>query len=739
MRSRPLGLALLAGLSLAISACENGRFAGTPPAAADTTQLAKGNPGQGGGTGTPLYAAGVQAAPVPPGDRRAAFSSADPIIIHNCRLSVFIKQEVPAERDGKLAWIGTPMKDGEIFPEDRIFFVPREGSTIPQEANVVPAHVTMASGLVTAEISPSSSAMPLRLASHLSNVLVAGNPNAGQLERYRKIKEGDRVEAGQLLGRLDTTLAREDVLIRRAKRLQAHADLKAAEKTRDETKQRYQTGVDLFGRGGGSAMSKEEVRERLLAWEKYSQEAISKQEAIRVAEAELKQAQTIVDKHDIRSQINGIVKVIYRQPGEAVKQLEPVFMVHNTDKLRVEGLVETQYLPRLRQGMKVVIEASQAEGPLHTLLGHLGEVSGVAVVTLPRGETLIASASEDGTIRLWDRASRRERRVLANAVDGRLVAVRCLAASPPGTSSAFLLTGGTEGTARLWDVEQDNPKPLFELKNQHHGAITCVAFSPDGKFCVTGGDDREVCLWDTATGKFLYSLPQLHKSGITSVQFTTRAQLVTAARDNVLRLWSLDTGSASLLTSVQARGGEVGQLGVSTDGTRVLFDQGKTLRVMSLPGLLTEGAMQNPASGANFSTFALFSPNGQLVLTAGGSEGRLQLWRAPSSNTRGYEIRQLAATDRSMASSAAFDPKGEYIVTGTRTGAVHVWPMPSKQEIEEQLQAQITNLEKSIEGAGRQVRIWAELPNPGNRLIPGNTVTMDIYPEVVANTAKKPE
>jgi hypothetical protein len=64
--------------------------------------------------------------------------------------------------------------------------------------------------------------------------------------------------------------------------------------------------------------------------------------------------------------------------------------------------------------------------------------------------------------------------------------------------------------------------------------------------------------------------------------------------------------------------------------------------------------------------------------------------------------------------------------------------MPSEAEIDQRLTARITNVEPFLDSAStQQVRIWAELNNPGGRLLPGNTVTLSIYPAESEATGKR--
>jgi WD40 repeat protein len=603
----------------------------------------------------------------------------DPIVIPDCRLAVIERQDVPSQRDGVLLFICTDIKPGEQVPPDRI---------------------------ATIKV-------------------------ADQERKYRRLKEGDAVEAGQLLGLLDDRLARDDWAIKKSQIAMNEAGLAAAERARDEAQDRYQTQLRLRTSTAGPATSEEDVGGAKLTWYKNHYEAVSRREAMNLAALEFHQAQTVLGMYEIRSSIPGVIKRIHKNPGEAVKSLEPVLEICNLKRLRVEGLVETQHLAHLRQGMQVLVEPTQALGPEQVFRGHLAEVTGVAT-TNAGGRPVVVSASEDGTIRLWDRAARRELRVLRHPA-----AVQTVACTPANASANLCLAGCADGGARLWDLNGPADRPVRELKDQHHGAVTCVAFSLDGKWCATGGEDHEICLWDVTTGALRCRLPASHLGAITSVQFLPESRLLSVSRDNTLKLWILNADGARLEATFEHRSGDVARLTASADGTRVLFDQGNALQILSLPQGVAQGILQTPSAATNFTTLALFCPDSRLILTAGASEGGLQLWRtpegpgtyAPRLPSPGHPLRQLICSERSSITCAAYAPDGTYLVTGSRDRQVMVWPLPTPEEIERRFSAELTLIEQSVESNARQVRICAELPNPDGRLVPGTSVTLIVSPK----------
>jgi WD40 repeat protein len=161
----------------------------------------------------------------------------------------------------------------------------------------------------------------------------------------------------------------------------------------------------------------------------------------------------------------------------------------------------------------------------------------------------------------------------------------------------------------------------------------------------------------------------------------------------------------------------------------VLFDQGKELRLLTLPEGQYAGSLANATGTSPFTTMALFSPDGKLVLTAGAAEGRMQLWRVPDNGRRGQELVQLIPPERSQPTCGAFASNGQFLVTGSKDRLVHVWTMPTAEEIDEKLEAEVMHIEPAVESGGRQVRIRADIANPNNRLLLGDTVTMVIYPQ----------
>jgi WD40 repeat protein len=146
---------------------------------------------------------------------------------------------------------------------------------------------------------------------------------------------------------------------------------------------------------------------------------------------------------------------------------------------------------------------------------------------------------------LWD-ASTGEMLISETASEGFPVFVPSVAISP---DNKYALTGGTDGTIRLWNISDGT-----ELKRlQAHtgsGGTFYVAFSRDGKYFLSGGADGLLKLWDTSSTKEIKTFKAL--SGNTPGMITNTVgyaaltsdgkSIISASTDAAIRIWNTSTG-----------------------------------------------------------------------------------------------------------------------------------------------------------------------------------------------------
>ncbi|CAE7068610.1 unnamed protein product [Rhizoctonia solani] len=293
--------------------------------------------------------------------------------------------------------------------------------------------------------------------------------------------------------------------------------------------------------------------------------------------------------------------------------------------------------------------------------GHHSEVNMVQYLS---GDTYIASRSIDGTVRSWHP----ETGEISNAFHMHKKFSRehiCMAFSGNGN----IASGSRFGAIDLY--------PTCLTLTGHRGAISALAWSPDGDY-IASGSGGAMQLWDTRTRRRIFDQLTTSPNPVTSVGFSPNGRIIAATSGNIITVWELEI--------------DKGQ------------NNQKTL----------EGHTR-------FTTSTAFSSDNELI-ASGSKDATVRIW----SNQTGKTIFGPFRGARAEVTSVAFSPDGARIASASRDMRIYLWDFHSSDMLFESLEGHAgavlsvafsQNGTRIVSGSSDcTIRIWASMSGATNQL-----------------------
>jgi RNA polymerase sigma factor (sigma-70 family) len=326
----------------------------------------------------------------------------------------------------------------------------------------------------------------------------------------------------------------------------------------------------------------------------------------------------------------------------------------------------------------------------------------------PSGRLVAVAFPDSKTVRVYDTNTGKERfrlsttfqvgRGIAFTPDDRTLAVAELGASfhlydaTTGAVTADIKTDGTQGLfftfssngsilatltlpitglatdINLWDVP--SRKLLRRISGPNVLSTMHVAFSPDGSMLAGTNRNKDVVIWETATGKEICTFPCQPVTRMSAFSPDSRT-LAVASNHGTITLWDVATGKLLPASAEPIIG--VFNLRFVDDGRRLLGAADRTLAWNVAAASEVRGYAAAPAHSGQF----LVSPDERQMATlrTQGTDHAIDLWNASS----GELIRTFPG--KAQFWPAAFTPDSRRIVASDTNKEIHVFDVTTGDKL----------------------------------------------------------
>ncbi|MCU0446410.1 MAG: caspase family protein [Microscillaceae bacterium] len=317
----------------------------------------------------------------------------------------------------------------------------------------------------------------------------------------------------------------------------------------------------------------------------------------------------------------------------------------------------------------------------HNLIrNYRGAKSGINAVAVSPDMKYIAGGGKD--LIIWDLETGREIYNLPNEHPDGLIS---LAFSPD--SKQLVSAGGYDSNHNLKVWNMATGEKTMNLRG--HEAVSCIEFSPDGKYLISGGLDKNLMLWDMRLGRSIRTM-RGHQEYITDVSFNPSGNLIASSggyaktQKGEILLWKIDQVEpiGKIKPALNDHSQAINSIDFSPDGNfLVSASEDGTLKIWETYAGNERKDLTEPYTSLSR---VRFSPDGKFI--AGASKDKsIRLWEVGS----GKRLFTFLGHFREVT-ALTFSADGKYLISGSMDNSVKLWrAIPYKRMIELYVQDKI--------------------------------------------------
>jgi len=285
----------------------------------------------------------------------------------------------------------------------------------------------------------------------------------------------------------------------------------------------------------------------------------------------------------------------------------------------------------------------------------------VYTVCSSKKDNLLASGSDDKTIRLWRRSPETNKPRCIASLSLRSC-INALAFDPQGTTLAAALDSGW---IELYDMQKG--KMIGALEGQTTSEVWTITWAPDGANIVSGSLDRAVRIWDAKERECRWAL-RGHDEWVNGVAVSgDGSMIVSGSGDKTVKLW--DTKTMACDHTIRGHGDFVRSVAVTGDNKYVVSaSDDTTLRVWDIKKSKLHGIFK----GHNKGIYCVAAGKGSMVASAS-RDYTIKVWDAASADKPAKKAYMKEfKTHKGDVNSCCFFKDGEFVASGSDDKSVQI-------------------------------------------------------------------